>query len=208
MENALRTGGRDPDLRLIETFSADAPADRLELHLARMGRSAAALGWEFDAQAARRALSDLLGQSLRLRLTLDGAGRIGVTSAPLSPPAQNWRVSISDQVLASADPWLGLKSTRRATHDAARGALAPGIDEAILCNERGEVCEGTISTLFFDRGAGMYTPPLTSGLLPGILRQEMIADGVREGMLLVTDLPQVRLWMGNSLRGLIPAQLV
>ena len=72
----------------------------------------------------------------------------------------------------------------------------------IFCNEAGEVCDGTITTLFFDRGAGLRTPPLTCGLLPGVLRAEMAPP---EEILLATDLPHVRLWVGNSLRGLMPA---
>ena len=65
------------------------------------------------------------------------------------------------------------------------------MEELIFLNERDEVCDGTITTVFFDRGQGMRTPPLTCGLLPGVLRAE--------------DLGQVRLWVGNSLKGLIPA---
>ena len=84
----------------------------------------------------------------------------------------------------------------------ARAALPAGLDEVVFLNERGEVCDGTITTVFFDRGAGMRTPPLACGLLPGVLRAEL---AVPEEVLLAGDLPKVRLWVGNALRGLIPA---
>jgi 4-amino-4-deoxychorismate lyase len=87
-------------------------------------------------------------------------------------------------------------------YDAARAAMADGLDEVIFLNERGEVCDGSITTLFFDRGAGMRTPPLACGLLPGVLRADL---GVAEEVLRAQDLPRVRLWVGNSLRGLMPA---
>jgi 4-amino-4-deoxychorismate lyase len=48
----------------------------------------------------------------------------------------------------------------------------------------------------------MRTPPLSSGPLPGVLRAEL---GCPEEVLMADDLPRVRLWVGNSLRGLIPA---
>jgi 4-amino-4-deoxychorismate lyase len=48
----------------------------------------------------------------------------------------------------------------------------------------------------------MRTPPLTCGLLPGVLRAEL---GLPEEVLMAADLPHVRRWVGNSLRGLIPA---
>ena len=208
MENPLRTGGRDPGLRLIETFAGNAPAARIERHLARMTRGAQALGWEFGRPAVLAALAPLRGQALRLRLTLDRAGTVRAESAPLPAPPALWQVAVAAPRLAAADPWLKLKSTRRAGHDAARAALAPGTHEAILVNQHGEACEGTISTLFFDRGAGLRTPPLSCGLLPGILREELLEQGAaQEEPLAAADLPRVRLWMGNSLRGLIPARL-
>nr|HRO15966.1 aminotransferase class IV [Paracoccus sp. (in: a-proteobacteria)] len=88
-------------------------------------------------------------------------------------------------------------------YDAARQAMPEGLDELIFLNERGEVCDGTITTLFFDRGAGMRTPPRASGLLPGVLRAELLAQGAcREEVLMAHDLPRVRLWVGNAVRGL------
>ena len=106
-------------------------------------------------------------------------------------------------------PLLRHKTTERAAHDRARAALAPGIDEALFLNRRGEVAEGTITNLFADFGDGLLTPPLASGCLPGILRAELLALGqAREAVIRAEDLPRARLCMGNALRGLIPAWLV
>jgi len=139
----------------------------------------------------------------RMRLTLDVQGGIAVQVSPLPPPATlEWALTLATARLSSTDPWLSVKSSRRAAYDAARAALASGMDEAIFLNDRGEVCDGTITTLFFDRGQGMRTPPLTCGLLPGVLRAEL---ALPEEILRAADLPQVKLWVGNSLRGLIPA---
>ena len=71
-----------------------------------------------------------------------------------------------------------------------------------MLNECGEVADGSITTLFFDRGQGMRTPPLSSGALRGVLRAQIAAP---EEVLLPQDLAHLRLWVGNSLRGLIPA---
>ena len=69
--------------------------------------------------------------------------------------------------------------------------------------------EGTITNLFADFGDGLVTPPLGAGCLPGILRAELLAEGrVREETIRAKDLPRARLFMGNALRGLIPARLV
>ncbi|MDF3854128.1 aminotransferase class IV family protein [Paracoccus sp. P2] len=207
MESPLRAGSDDPELRLIETVLWDgAGCPRIAGHLARLVAGARTLGWSCDAQAARAALVGPAGQPARLRLTLDRAGRIEVTRAPLPQSRPQWRLALAGTRLNSVDPWLRLKTTRRAHYDAARAALPEGVEEAVFLNERGEVCDGTITTVFFDRGQGMRTPPLSCGLLPGVLRAGMLAEGTcREELLLAGDLPHVRLWVGNALRGLIPA---
>ena len=207
MESAFRQGDLT-DLRLIETLGWDGVTfARLGLHLARLATSAARLGWVCDPARAEAALRGVAPVApARMRLTLDARGACDVTTSPMPPPAPQWRVTLAAERLHAADPWLTLNSTRRGVYDRARAALPPGIDEAILANQGGEVCDGTITTVFFDRGDGLSTPPLSAGVLPGILRGHMLATGqCREARLDAIELPHVRLWVGNALRGLIPA---
>jgi 4-amino-4-deoxychorismate lyase len=204
VESALHAGAGAPDLKLIETLGWDGTAfARLDLHMARLARSAARLGWGCDPAAARGALHAAApAHAARIRLTLDASGKVDITTAPLPPAKPLWRIGLASARLASADPWLTLKSSNRASYDSARATLPEALDEVIFQNEKGEVCDGTITTVFFDRGQGMHTPPLSCGLLPGVLRAEL---ALPEQILRAEDLPHVRLWVGNSLRGLIPA---
>ena len=198
MESALRECGRQPGLRLIETLLWDGTiAPRWPLHHARLARSAAALGWKCPAIRPQGP-----AHPARLRLTLDAAGTVDWQTHPLPPAKPEWRLGLAAHRLTSSDPWLTIKSTNRATYDQARATLPDHLDEAIFLNERAEVCDGSITTLFFDRGQGMRTPPLSCGLLPGVLRAEIACP---EEVLLADDLRNVRLWVGNALRGLMPA---
>lgn len=210
MESPLRAGSDDPQLRLIETALWDgAGCPRLAGHLARLSRGAQALGWPCDLAKARAALTGSPGQPARLRLTLDRDGRIETSCAALPPSPPLWHLALAGTRLDADDPWLRLKTTRRGHYDAARAALPPGIHEAVFLNQRGEVCDGTITTVFFDQGQGLRTPPLASGLLDGVLRAELLTGGTcREELLLAAALPQVRLWVGNALRGLMPARWI
>jgi 4-amino-4-deoxychorismate lyase len=201
VESALREGGGEPGLRLIETVLWDgAQAPRWALHEARLRRSAKMLGWTCPEIAPAGP-----DHPARLRLTLDREGAVDWTVAALPPAKAEWRVGLASEQLRSDDFWLRVKSTRRGAYDRARAALPADLDEVILLNERGEVCDGSITTVFFDRGHGMRTPPLACGLLPGVLRAEL---GCPEEVLSAGDLPNVRLWVGNALRGLIPAVFI
>ncbi|NEY90389.1 aminotransferase class IV [Tabrizicola oligotrophica] len=202
MESALRSGAGEPGLKLIETLRVGSTPARRALHRARMAAGAAALGWGFDAAGFDRAVQVDPAAGLRLRLTLDAGGRFEATQAALPAMRAEWGLALAGTRLLSSDPWLRIKSTRRAVYDTARAGMPEGVEELLFQNERGEVCDGTITTLFFDRGDGMRTPPLSSGLLPGVLRAELACP---EQVLQADDLPRVRLWVGNALRGLIPA---
>jgi 4-amino-4-deoxychorismate lyase len=149
---------------------------------------------------------------LRIRLELFPDSRIEVQTAPFTPLPQNtiWRLKIAGTRLSSADPLLRHKTSRRALYAAARAEFpATEADEVLLLNERGELCEGTITSLFLDDGSGVLkTPPLAAGLLAGVLREELLETGrAVEQALRVDDLASGTLLVGNSLRGLIRGRL-
>lgn len=208
-----------PDLRLIETLGWRAREGfaRLDRHMARLARSAAALGFICDPAAARaavtRAVDGLDAEQARVRLTLGPTGDIEAAATPFAPLAEGtvWTAIIATHRLDSRDTLLAHKTTRRAFYDDARADAARRLraDEALFLNERGEVCEGSITNVFVERDGVLLTPPLASGLLPGCLRDELIEAGrARESVLRPADLVTASRWyLGNSLRGLIPARL-
>jgi 4-amino-4-deoxychorismate lyase len=199
------------DLRVIETMRwEDGAIVRLDRHLARLARSCAKLGFGCDLAAVNAALTGFSGGPLRVRLTVGADGVPDVTVAPFVPNPAVWRVRISGDRLDPVDEWLRVKTTRRAVYDHARQALPEGVDEVLFANTQGALCEGTISNLFVDFGGGLLTPEAHCGLLPGVLREEMLETGqCREAVLVQGDLKFANwIFMGNSLRGLIPVVMV
>ncbi|GAA0540406.1 para-aminobenzoate synthetase/4-amino-4-deoxychorismate lyase [Rhizomicrobium palustre] len=211
------TQGRKP-LELIETlrWSKAEGFVRLERHFARMARSAAALGLSFDPSRAQDVLDEATyalalpeqdAVAHRLRLTLDEAGEIGCTTGRLGPAKEHWRCTISPTRLQSTDLLARHKTNWRAHYESAFSAQCPPFDEVIFLNEKGEVVEASRTNIFVERDGVLLTPPLSSGCLPGILREELLdTDRAREALLTPEDL-EGGFYLGNSLRGLIRASL-
>jgi para-aminobenzoate synthetase/4-amino-4-deoxychorismate lyase len=107
----------------------------------------------------------------------------------------------------SRDEFLCHKTTDRSAYE--RHAPAAGFFDTLLWNERGEVTEFTRGSVVVELDGVRLTPPADCGLLPGVLRGELLARGeIREAVILRTDLDEATgLWFANSLRGLLPIDL-
>ncbi len=77
----------------------------------------------------------------------------------------------------------------------------------MFANERGELTEGTISNIFLEIDGELVTPPVSSGLLNGTFRQDLVEQGkAGEQVLYPDDLKKARaIYLGNSVRGLLRA---
>lgn len=209
---------RETGFSLIETMRWEPAGGlvRRDLHLARLAGSARALGFAFRLQEAVSRLGfalDGCNAPMRVRLELAKDGRVSIATQafiPLSADAV-WRLRIACARLDSTDPLLRHKTSRRATYEAARAEFSPQeADEVLLLNEKGEICEGAITSLFVETQDGaLLTPALASGLLDGVLRKELILQGAAREAILSTDdlLSARRILVGNSLRGLVAARL-
>jgi 4-amino-4-deoxychorismate lyase len=215
-ESPLRPG-RYQDLELIETFRFEPGKGfiRLDRHLARLAESAKVLGFTFSLSVAKARLQDfsLAASTQRIRMTLNASGQINVSAQPFAPQADGavWRLRIASVRLDSTNPLLRHKTSQRTIYERARAEFTINeADEVLLLNERGELCEGTITSLFLRTHEGkMLTPSIECGLLAGVLREEMLEEhNVICATLLLPDLLNAAsILVGNSLRGLIRVKL-
>ena len=96
----------------------------------------------------------------------------------LHPPAKldlehppKWKVITSSIRLPASEPLALFKTCNKLPQIMARAqADAAGAQEALLSNTDGFVVEGTTSNLFWIRDGTVCTPPLASGILPGVTR--------------------------------------
>ncbi|MDX2287622.1 MAG: aminodeoxychorismate synthase component I [Hyphomicrobiaceae bacterium] len=202
---------------LIETMLHEPPGGiwLLDRHLERLSASARYFGFTCDRAAVARALavaiSEKADERLRVRLTLAEDGRLAITTAPMpkAPAGTLMRYVVSPTRLTSANPFLYHKTTRRELYDGewAHFNTTVGADEVVYLNEADELAEGSRTSIFIERDGRLLTPPLAAGLLPGTLRAELLATGrAVEHTLTRADLDLGDpVYLGNSLRGLVPA---
>jgi para-aminobenzoate synthetase / 4-amino-4-deoxychorismate lyase len=204
------------DYGLIETLRWSGGYVRLALHLERLSASAAALGFRFDreqvlGQLTEAAASLPAGKERRVRCELRRDGTLQITTAAM-PPATDGalHIAVASLWVDAGDPFLRHKTTRRAIYERAFAeASVQSCDDALLLNRQGFATETSRSTIFVERDGMLLTPPSEHGLLPGVLRRELIETGaVREAPLRLEDIRQADRWfVGNSLRGLQIARL-
>lgn len=205
--------GFDPGFELIETMRFErGECQLLELHLQRLTRSAAALGFACDQPAIRQALRSFIPETdadvHRVRLTLAHHGEWRIGSWALADDPGPKSAVVAGELLDPDDYLLRHKTTARSRYDRILKSLAgcPQVFDAIFLNTRGEVCEGARSNVFVERDGMLLTPPMRCGLLPGVLRRHLLESGrAVEQVLTREDLQKDgRVYLGNALRGLIP----
>ncbi|MFC3107892.1 aminodeoxychorismate synthase component I [Undibacterium arcticum] len=208
--------GLPNDFELFETIHATR-ADgcrHLEQHLQRLQASARYFGFACDdallRQQVQQACAALPDGACRLRLALNQAGICSVQSAPLTPLAEPVTLFLAAPATAAGDPFLRHKSSVRAAYDAAwRAAEARGGFDQLFCNTDGELTEGGRSNVFVRLAGHWYTPPLESGVLPGVMRAQLLADPAwqaSERRLTLADLRAAeQVVVCNALRGALRA---
>ncbi len=222
---------------LFETMRAyNGKVFLLGRHLKRLFESAKLLGLDSalaDVDLEQACFDVLKANSLkdaRLRLTLtggdagafpgvrqDAAASVLLAATAYTPlPAEayekGYEALVSSFRRDSGSRLSGLKSTSYLLSVLAKKeAVAAGMDEALLLNERGSVAEGSISNVFFVTHGELFTPPVESGILPGITREAVLelAAGSKiratEADIRVEDLPRFdEAFLTNSVLEIMP----
>jgi para-aminobenzoate synthetase/4-amino-4-deoxychorismate lyase len=223
---------RQPEFYLFETllWQRNFGYYLLEEHMQRLLE--AARFFQFSCHAAavraqlRRAEEDFPAECCRVRLMLEKDGRITVgvvgsevplaTSLPVIPekaaPGTLPEVDFSPERTDTRTAWVFYKTSRRELYNREYArAQAEGFYEMLFLNEVGGVTEGCISNLVIYHRNRYLTPPVSSGLLPGIMRGRLLADTsppVFEEELSEQDVRDaLAVYVCNSVRGIVRVAL-
>ena len=211
-------------LGLFETILVSkGQVQNLELHLARLVNSALALGIPCSLPDMMKVIelgcqNCSLDSEYRLRLDLNPLGIASCQINPISPLEGSVKIFWARDILPdsnqatlhSGNVLLRHKVSIRNVYDQA-WRLAEGHDgfDALFTNEQGYVTEGGRSSVFIKSGDGWLTPPVSAGLLPGVMRSIILNDpqwNAHEVNLTIDDVRNAKeIMLSNALRGLIPA---
>ena len=197
---------REP-FQLLETLKlSDGQYWLAALHLQRLQYSAAHFNFCYSEQQVERALQQVAqhyGQGdWRVRLLLDAQGQIQTQVETLLSVTEPVTIELAQRPVDSADEFLRHKTTWRAVY-APFAPQTPQVFDTLMWNERQELTEFTRGNVVLTLNGQDYTPPASSGLLPGCLRQHLLQLGsLRERILTLQDLDRAeRIMFINSVRG-------
>lgn len=217
---------------VFTTFKvADGIPFAFERHWARITRDAAALHIALppDPAHVRRKLLELVeangAQNCTLRLAIVRNGG-GMWAGPptgreseliaLTANSKQWGAGVKLAYVKNArfarSEFSGTKTLSWAMNLTwLESATCRGFDEVILLNERGEVAECTSANIFISVADRVWTPPLSSGCLPGITREVLLSEirvpGIEIGEkdLLPADLESAgEVFITSTTRDLLP----
>ena len=210
---------------------ADGVLFEWDRHWARIMRDAAAFHVALppDSETVRRRLLDLIEANgaanctLRLVIVRNGGGMWAGPSngresdlVALTADSKEWgtgvKLAYQPQGRHAACNFAGTKILSWAMNLTwLETAQRRGFDEVILLNERGEVAECTSANIFIATGNNVWTPPLSSGCLPGITRELLLGPvqvaglPVTEKTLLPADLEAAdEVFITSTTRDLLP----
>lgn len=134
------------------------------------------------------------------------------TKAHRPDPRPALRLHLGDTRFPVNDPWRRHKSGARLGYQiAGRCAKNAGFDDGIIVDAADFVLESSIANLCFQTSDGSWiTPPLTQGLLPGTVRQRLLAQGrLTEAALALSDLPNIQAVVAtNAVVGVKPVSTI
>ena len=205
------------DFELFETMKWDAESGIYleEYHFNRLKNSASYFDFKFcDARGKEmidETIKDISNNFCVIKLFVDAKGgtRIETSEVPVFTKSQKYTVSLAKNPVQSENIYLYHKTTQREAYENAEGENSRS-DDVILWNEEGNLTESTIANIILHKDGNWVTPSTNCGLLRGVYRESMLANGLIEERKIhkseIADLSEITLI--NSVRGEFKAKLI
>ncbi|MGO1922816.1 MAG: aminodeoxychorismate synthase component I [Jeotgalicoccus sp.] len=193
---------------LIETMRLeDGTVKRFSYHENRLNKSAAHFNFikpDFkEAVASYIEGNNLTSGVYKLRATLSREGKLNISHAVLPEKNQPVTAVLAEAPILGAQDFIVHKTTVRHQY----GGKRNDSDVVLYYNDNLDITEFNIGSIVIKEAGKFYTPPLSSGILSGVMRQALIDDEIiTEQNITLNDLRhkykngQIDLFMINSAR--------
>jgi len=198
---------------LIETMLLDNSEIFLfEDHIERLISSAKFFLFNIDEKKIRNSLFKKVKkhyseENYKVRLKLNKWGRVNIDFSSIPSTPNVVKIIISDKFVNSENKFQYFKTTNRELYDSELiTCTREGYFEVIFFNEKEELAEGSFTNIFIKKNDIWLTPPITSGILPGIYRNHFIftQEDVKEIVITLNDLLNANdVILTNAVRGVV-----
>lgn len=163
----------------------DEHLDRIETGIKRLGLSKLNYNRKRTAATLRRASAEHPARVKRVKLLLTQGYSPMWPGAKPKPSAitivmphrlsfKKQRLVVSPMIITPENPLRGAKTLSFMTEWLSQNkAIEQGYDQGIIVNAKGQIAETGSANLFMVKNGRILTPPIKSGGLPGITREEV-----------------------------------
>lgn len=211
-----------PDFKLIETMRWDKKSGfcLLDQHLNRLQQSAKFFKYPYSKKIILQDLNKLIisldpRYPYKVRLLLEQSGNITLEPTIILKQNSNLKqlITLSNKRTNSTDIFLYHKTTNRKLYTSEYIKYkALGFFDVVFCNEKNQITEGSRSNIFIQKKGIYYTPPIKSGVLPGVFRTYFINQSkitLQEKILYKEDLKTAQaIYCANAVQGLVKVKLI
>jgi para-aminobenzoate synthetase/4-amino-4-deoxychorismate lyase len=181
------------EFQLIESMLLeDGEYFLLERHLERLRSSAEYFGFRFPEEEINETLPRIAAGTFKVRLVLWKDGQIEPQISRIEKADSVKHIGLASSSVDTSDRFLYHKTTLRDYSS----------EDVIFWNERGEVTESRIANLVVPIDGELYTPPISSGLLPGTFRAQLLEEGkIKERVITIEEFQSAKeFFLINSVR--------
>lgn len=201
---------KQQDFKLLETLGLiNGEYLVLKEHIKRLKESALYFDFDLRLDEIQNDLNYLAQKhnqdQWKIRLLVEKYGEYTIEIEKLIPFSDNFTVRLSQQPIHKDNLFLHHKTTNRSIYEENK-IHSDELFDTLLWNHDHEVTEFTNGNIVVELDGGLYTPPLSCGLLAGTFRESLLKkEIIAERKILIDDLKHCEnIWFINSVREWVP----
>ncbi|SDK06341.1 aminodeoxychorismate synthase component I [Sediminibacillus albus] len=206
---------RRPEFHLLESIKLEnGYYPILSYHLDRIKESGNYFQFRINIEAIKQKLGELAmlyaNGTYKVRLVVKKNGEISIEAEKVYRKSEPVRCTLASSPIDKNDPFLFHKTTHRQIYETQHKTSPAQTLSVLMWNQNEELTEFTLGNLVVEKEGKLFTPPVSSGLLPGTFRQYLLDQNrIETRTLYKHELHEYdAVWFINSVRGWLKVELI